>query len=240
MEKDGIAHVVVGLPLKTVFSYKIPERLVPFIQKGMRVLVPFGPRRITGYVVETTNEIDSEYENKLKEIINVLDKAPVISLRLMDLTRWIADYYLAPWGEVIKTALPKSMERLKPKYEKHLSLIKNFTENDIKKKFSRSQKQQQVIRILLTGETSYKELGREIKSLSSVVNTLHKSGIIRIIRKEVGRNPLSNVEEEKSQKIPKTLNTEQFKTFKKISIGINEQKHKVYLLHGITGSGKTE
>ncbi|MDP6625957.1 MAG: hypothetical protein QGG87_05850, partial [Nitrospinota bacterium] len=145
MEKDTIARVAVGLPLTTIFSYKIPERLAPLVRKRIRVLVPFGPRRIVGYVVETTNEIDLKYKDKLKDVIEVLDKDAVISQKLMDLTRWISEYYLAPWGEVIKAALPKGLERLKPKHEKHLSLIKNFTEEEIKEKFSRSPKQRQVI-----------------------------------------------------------------------------------------------
>ena len=240
MEKETIARVVVGLPLTTVFSYKIPERLAPLLQRRMRVLVPFGPRKIIGYVVETTNEIDLKYKDKLKDLIEVLDKDAVISQKLMDLTRWISEYYFAPWGEVIKAALPKGLERLKPKHEKHLSLIRTFTEDEIEEKFSRSPKQRQVIRHLLNGEIAYKELAQEVSNISGVVNLLHKNNIIKIVHNTVNRNPLSHRQEEAGQKIPKTLNEEQHKALKEISDGINARNHMVYLLHGITGSGKTE
>lgn len=240
MKKDTIARVAVEVPLTTVFSYRVPPNLLPLIQKRMRVLVPFGPRRVIGYVVDITDEIEPELKGKLKDIVQVLDKTPVISERLMDLTRWIAGYYLAPWGEVIKAALPAGLKKLKPKYEKSLSLMKPITEEEIKEKFSRSPKQQQVIRFLQSGEAWLSDINREIKNSSSVVNVLHKKGTIKVIMKEVKRNPLSNVEEEESQKIPKELNQYQDKAFKEISTGIEKGDHKVYLLHGITGSGKTE
>lgn len=240
MDKPAIARVVVGLPLTTVFSYKIPEKLIPQIQKGMRVLVPFGPRKITGYVVETTNEVEFEYKDKLKEIIKVLDKVPIINEKLLCLTGWIAEYYLAPWGEVIKAALPAGLERVKPKYEKYLSLNKFYSEKELKEKFNKSPKQQEVIRSLLNGKVLYKKLSYEIKNLSSVVNVLHKNSIIKIDLKEVNRNPLSHIEVDESQRIPKELNSEQYKAFNEISDGIKADQYKVYLLHGITGSGKTE
>lgn len=241
MKQTTFARVVVGLPLFTIFSYKIPEKLILSTRQGVRVLIPFGPRRIVGYVVGTSNEIDPEIKEKLKEIIEVLDPSPIISKRLIDLTRWIAEYYLAPWGEVIKAALPATIGKTKPKFEKYLSLNKSFTDSEIKETFRRSPVKEKLVRLLLAkGETAYTKLSLEINNLSGIARSLEKSQIVKIILKATNRNPLSHIEEDKSHKTPKKLFPGQHRAFEEILNGIKAGLHRVYLLHGITGSGKTE
>ncbi len=102
------AQVVFNLPLKEDFTYGIPEPLLGQIRVGTRVLAPFGPRKITGYVVGLTDQCTGEFE--IKFIDDLPDGAPVISEELLALTRWVADYYNAGWGEVIKAALPGGID----------------------------------------------------------------------------------------------------------------------------------
>jgi primosomal protein N' (replication factor Y) len=102
------AQVVFNLPLKEEFTYGIPEQFQGQVPVGTRVLAPFGPRKITGYVVGLADTCEGEFE--IKFIEDLPDSAPVISEELLALTRWVADYYNAGWGEVIKAALPGGID----------------------------------------------------------------------------------------------------------------------------------
>ena len=101
---DAYAEVVFNLPLKETFTYEIPEELKGLVEVGMRVFVPFGPRKITGYVVSTGKK--PEKNIVIKHIENLPDTFPAITKELLSLTRWMADYYNSSWGEAIKAALP--------------------------------------------------------------------------------------------------------------------------------------
>jgi primosomal protein N' (replication factor Y) (superfamily II helicase) len=101
------AEVVIALPLEKTFHYAIPLQLRPICETGARVLVPLGKRKVTGYVLGTCSDLPAGIKNKdIKEIIDCLDKAPLFDEGMLQFFRWIADYYLAPLGQVIKTALP--------------------------------------------------------------------------------------------------------------------------------------
>ncbi len=102
------AQVAMNLPVKEPFTYSVPGHLEVSVQVGMRVLVPFGKRRLTGYVVAFTDEPDPSLT--LKDIEEVLDSAPVLSGEILTLTRWLAEYYQSSWGEAIKATLPAGME----------------------------------------------------------------------------------------------------------------------------------
>ena len=102
------AEVVFNLPLKDAFTYEIPLHFSGMVKKGMRVLVPFGRRRLTGYVIGISHH--NEKNIPLKAIEEVPDSEPVISKELLSLTRWIADYYHSSWGEAIKAALPAGLD----------------------------------------------------------------------------------------------------------------------------------
>jgi primosomal protein N' (replication factor Y) len=97
--------VAVPVPLDMAFTYRIPPEAAPVV--GGRVLVPFRQQRMTGIVVELH---DRKPSVTTKKIISVLDAAPVLDEQLLRLGRWIADYYLAPIGEVFRTMLPLSAE----------------------------------------------------------------------------------------------------------------------------------
>ncbi len=102
------AEVVFNLPLKDAFTYEIPLHFSGMVKKGMRVLVPFGRRRLTGYVVSLSKH--NKKNIPLKPIEEVPDSEPVISKELLSLTRWVADYYHSSWGEAIKAALPAGLD----------------------------------------------------------------------------------------------------------------------------------
>jgi primosomal protein N' (replication factor Y) len=97
--------VALPVPLDMVFTYRVPEDLAPIV--GGRVLVPFRQQRLTGIVVEVHDRKPSVVTKKL---LSVLDSTPVLDDQLLRLGRWIADYYLAPLGEVFRTMLPLSAE----------------------------------------------------------------------------------------------------------------------------------
>ena len=97
--------VAVPVPLDMAFTYKIPDGMGPVV--GGRVLVPFRQQRTTGIVVELH---DRKPTVTAKNVISVLDAAPVLDSFLLRLGRWIADYYLAPIGDVFRTMLPLSAE----------------------------------------------------------------------------------------------------------------------------------
>ena len=97
--------VALPVPLDIVFTYAVPEGMQPVV--GGRVLVPFRQQRMSGIVTAVHNE---KPKVKTKNVISVLDPAPVLDEYLIRLGRWIADYYLAPIGEVFRTMLPLGAE----------------------------------------------------------------------------------------------------------------------------------
>ena len=97
--------VALPVPLDMVFTYRVPADVAPIV--GGRVLVPFRQQRMTGIVVELH---DRKPAVTTKNIMSVLDPAPVLDEVLLRLARWIADYYLAPLGEVCRTMLPLMAE----------------------------------------------------------------------------------------------------------------------------------
>jgi len=104
--RTKIVEVAVARPVVGTFSYTAAEDLAREAAPGRRVLVPFGKRRVTGFVL---GESGGEKVPALKPIIAVMDPSPVFPEAMIPFFRWIADYYLYPIGEVIRTALPQGI-----------------------------------------------------------------------------------------------------------------------------------
>ncbi len=101
-----LANVALPVAVDSTFTYLIPPELESSALVGVRVLVPFGTKYATGLIVEHP---PSTSLSALKPIRDVLDPSPVVSVELLHLCRWIADYYIAPLGEVVKVALPHGL-----------------------------------------------------------------------------------------------------------------------------------
>ncbi len=121
-----IVEVAVGLPVFKTFHYRIPEKMIGSLQIGMRVLVPFKGRKVTGFSIDLLDQPPKGVEEKLREVEDLLDEAPLIDPPMLRLYRWISDYYLYPLGEVIKTGLPPGLHL---KSELILSLTQDGTES---------------------------------------------------------------------------------------------------------------
>lgn len=103
-EPSSIAQVAVELPVHKALDYHLPPALRAACQIGQRVLVPVGNRQVLGYIVAL--HPSSPLAN-LKDVSEVLDDSPLLTPDLLRLTHWIAEYYLCPWGQVLKAAIPE-------------------------------------------------------------------------------------------------------------------------------------
>ena len=108
IETHEYIEVGVLLPVFNTFTYKIPERLINLVSPGMRVLVPFGKRRVTGYVLK---KCPKPKKFKTKLILDILDDIPMFPESMIPFFQWISDYYIHPLGDVIKTALPSGLNQ---------------------------------------------------------------------------------------------------------------------------------
>ncbi|CEJ69870.1 Primosomal protein N' [Chryseobacterium oranimense G311] len=117
------AQIVLPLNLKGSFTYKVPEELTPMIQPGMRVLVPFGGKKIyTGIVFELHDNPPESFV--AKEVISILDDKPILPKEQINFWNWLSEYYLCGLGEIYRFAFPSS---LKLESETYLKLKPNIT-----------------------------------------------------------------------------------------------------------------
>ncbi len=98
-------NVVLPIPVDRAYTYRLPDPMADAAQVGCRVLVPLRNRRLTGVIVEEGPPEDT-LDFAVKDVIDVLDDVPACTPELLDLTKWIADYYVCSWGETLKAALP--------------------------------------------------------------------------------------------------------------------------------------
>src|ERR1700693_6024566 len=104
-------EVALPVPLRSLFTYEIPDRLAGSVCAGSRVLVPFRNRAMTGVVVEASvRRPDPANVKNVREIVEVLDAIPALPRKLLELGRWVGGYYVAPPGEVYRAMLPPQVD----------------------------------------------------------------------------------------------------------------------------------
>ncbi|MDD5773953.1 MAG: primosomal protein N' [bacterium] len=106
------AKIALSTPINKLFTYQVPDDFQEKIAVGQRVLVPFGKKKLTGYVIELAGETDVP---KLKEIEKIIDEQPVIIPSILKLSKWMSEYYLCPLGEVLASAYPSALKKPKRK-----------------------------------------------------------------------------------------------------------------------------
>jgi primosomal protein N' (replication factor Y) len=298
-------NVVFNLAIDKSFSYKIPTEINTVIKIGQRVLAPFGKRELTGIVVGIP---DIKPKFKCKDIIDVLDGEPLIQNNLLQLTKWMSEYYLASWGTTLQIALPKGLDKKSNQYveinndadytlakltenQRHLyDLLKRdpdkttfyykkkygtasfdynlriLEKNQLvrrRKQISKARVKEKKVRCLSVAESFTDNLSglREKENITDLlsplvgktieinefrqktqlspgrIRTLIKRQILLLSESEVYREYSQNYEE--NQKKIK-LNDDQKHVLKRIGSVLNKSEFKVFLLHGVTGSGKTQ
>ncbi len=98
--------VALPIPVETAFTYSVPTELVPRAEAGRRVLVPFGQRILTGFILAVSGNPGDVPPDKIKPVQDIPDDEPVVDQGMIDLAKWIADYYLSSTGEALKSAVP--------------------------------------------------------------------------------------------------------------------------------------
>ncbi|WP_050614725.1 primosomal protein N' [Bacillus testis] len=298
-----IASVIVDVPVRQTdkeFDYTIPEKWAGMLTPGMRVLVPFGPRTIQGFV---TSVREGEETGRLKPIYSIQDLEPALTPELLHLADWLTTNTLCLKIAAFQAMLPAA---LKAKYKKYLVLsgplhlvdpeiqpyfasqnkvefeaamehpsarifqkelkaghieakyeVKNKlnkkTERTVelavtteelreaKEKISKSARKQRVLIdffLEYPDPIAMKRLLQLVNCGDSAVKGLEEKGLVRIKQTEVYRDPFQDRVFEHKSHLP--LTEEQSAAFTPIKASIDEEKNDVFLLEGVTGSGKTE
>jgi primosomal protein N' (replication factor Y) len=227
------------------YDYSIPAELESSVQLGIRVTVPLGRsnREMTGYCVDIIgpfHELAATVNPaKLKPIKAVVDKRSLITPGLLGLAIWIGDYYLCPVGSVIETLIPPGVRNQSGTREMmFLSLAENVMTRIDSLKLS---KLQTTILRTLAGSVqdwTQSELAETVGCTMGPISTLRKRGLIVTSTRRVQQKTHEVAREQRIADL--VLNQEQQVALDAIDQRIESDTHRTFLMHGITGSGKTE
>jgi primosomal protein N' (replication factor Y) len=235
----AVLRVALDTPLRRLFDYLPPAAPVA---AGQRVRVPFGRQRLVGLVMEEAATSDLPAD-RLKPVLEVLDSEAVLDRSALELLKWAAEYYHHPIGEVIATAMPKALREgaATVAVEPFWSLTPAGSEALAAGEPKRAPKQKRVLELLAQqDEISAASLGSMMEGWAEAARALAKRGWAisgeRAVTSE-GARPAA-VHEGASPQTPPVLAPEQSEAVERISEALG--KFAAFVLHGITGSGKTE
>lgn len=243
---NRFAEIVFDRPLDHAYTYSVPDHLNDLLAIGKRVLAPFGrgDRKTIGFCVGITSTPPGR---QVKSLVQVLDEEPLLTPRLLQLTRWMADYYLCGWGQVLNAVVPagvkhRSGTRSAAFVEKVPQLL---WPNPVPKLTA---KQKRVIEIL-EGQDQPIEIRYLARLAQCGLAPIQKLFDKNLARRRMGRveNPITAEEDDDlglpSNFVPATpftLTEDQQQVWTAIEPALREGGFKPFLLRGVTGSGKTE
>lgn len=238
------AGIVVEAPLTRIFHYNVPEPFADTIQPGDRALIPFARRQIRGVVVELTDT--SPIDPKLiKDIHSLSPPEERIPADLLKLTEWTARYYNSSWGTVLAAAIPgaiKQGRKQTPTKFITLSLPPKEVESEAARLRTRAPKQSDALLSIVRLSSQHKSAplpstDPELKEAAPfpMLKQLSKRGLITITETIV-EHASSFPEQDKVV----TLTPEQQQSVDAILPHLDAGTFKSFLIHGVTGSGKTE
>ena len=238
-EPAGLIEVALPVPLFQTFTYELSpgSERVPAV--GSRVVVPFRNRKEIGICLGPATD---KAVRRVKRVIEVPDDAPVMNAEMIALCRWMADYYVVPIGIALRSALPAALAgAAQPQPTRKTRRVVRLREDlptltHREKAFARAPQQRAVFELLesLGGSSTVDHLLQQLAFSPSVLKSLEKRGLIKIEAEEIDRDPFALRPGEAAR--PHKPSTPQAEAIEKLT---NASPGEVFLLYGITGSGKT-
>lgn len=237
------ANIIIDIShekLDRTFQYKVPQGMQNQIYPGMQVLVPFGNgnRTIRGYVIELTEQAEFDVD-RMKEIQSIdMDGVPVES-QLIALAAWIRKNYGGTMNQALKTVLPiKQKTRQKEKKSLVLAVSKEQAKEQLAifKKKHNTARERLLEALLQEKELPYELVTGKLNITAAVIKALEEMGLLTIKRQQQWRNPVGELPQEEKRIV---LNQNQQEIVDSLMEEFQQEKYGTYLIHGVTGSGKT-
>ena len=233
-----VAKVVLPSGFAKQLDYAIPDSLRDQVEAGRRVRVPLGRgnRSVVGYCVDVIP--DAKSDRPLKEIEAVLDTRRLLSSELLKITHWMADYYLCPWGQVLDSVIPAGVRSgAGTRMVNLLSVPQKIASK--RSEYKLPAKQAAVLNYVLEHpESTPAQVADAVGCTQAPVTTLRRKGLLdcKSRRQAVEADPEAIAPQEPHLE----MNADQTKALQKITQALRTGIHETILIHGVTGSGKTE
>ena len=235
-----IARVRIDLALEKDFDYAIPAELAEQVEVGSRVKVPFGQREVMASVVEM---VESSAQTRLRSILRVVGGQSLITPPVMSLARWMASYYCCPFEIALKSVLPEAIRKEQEGWRERL-FVRALPRAEALPKLTKRQTEIWTV-IEEWRELPLQELLRIAETTPATIRRLEDLGLVTVRPEISARDPYAHEHILATQPLP--LNADQAKALAEINRAIDTppiersaKSVRTYLLHGVTGSGKTE